>query len=398
VQQIPRFLRVSLYALLLIAGALSVPAIGRYGPIPTTTLLDGWFMLFIVTCFVRGKTSQRALLGVLIAYALTRVVPALYTEAPILDFLQAYRWVFYLLAMAYAVGRTWGPIGPLIKVMWLLLGMATTKAALTFLIAREGTRPGLLLENNFELALFSGLVAVLYRHLGRWKFGAVALLGALTVLSGSRSGALAFVVLAVFAVTQIPQTRANLFQRFLLLVAVPLLTLIPVYTFASRTETVRIDRLNFLDVFFYETHDWNVFNWLFGTVPITPLTDGCKSLAFYADLFATTNDGTCYSVILHAFLMRVIFDAGIFGAVLAFGVLWFTMRKAGTTRLLALCLLAIALVNSASVSGPNNPYVALPVLLAILTAGITPAPAVEAARAKRGPRRRYTRQVTRARL
>lgn len=367
-QQVPRLLRNALYAMLLVAGIVSVPLVGRFGPLPTTSLLDAWIILFVVTMFVRGRTRHWGLFLLLVGYGITRAVPALYTGAPLEDFAQAYRWILYLVAFSLAVGRPWGPVGPLVKVTWLLIGMALVKSVLTFAVARDGARPGLLLENNFELALFSGLAAVIYRHLGRGKFSMVVAVGLLTVLSGSRSGAFAFVAFALYAVTQLPATRANMFQRYLLAAAVPLLALVPVSIFASRTETVRIDRLNFLDVFLYETRNWDPVNWVFGTSPITPLTEGCSVLSFYQDLFASTGDGTCYSVIMHAFLLRVVFDAGISGLLIAFGVMYYVLRRAGVPYLLTATLLAIALTNSASVSGPNNPYVALPVLLAILIA------------------------------
>lgn len=67
--------------------------------------------------------------------------------------------------------------------------------------------------------------------------------------------------------------------------------------------------------------------------------------------------------------MRVVFDAGLLGLVLAFGLIISTLRKAGVGWPLTLAVTAIALSNSFSVSGPNNPWVALVVLIAILFAG-----------------------------
>lgn len=74
-------------------------------------------------------------------------------------------------------------------------------------------------------------------------------------------------------------------------------------------------------------------------------------------------------MIFHAFVMRVIFDAGLLGLALAFGVIIYAMRKSGVSWLLTLCITAIALANGLSVSGPNNPWVAIVVLVAILLAG-----------------------------
>lgn len=364
---IPRSLRIALYALLIVAGATSLPMIGKYGPLPTTGLLDIWLAIFSLVCIARGRTQLWGLFILILGYALTRLVPALYIGAPITDFLQAYRWVFYMIVLALGVGRYWGPIAPLVKVAWALIGMALAKAALTYFLAGDGERPGLLIENNFELALFCGLAVVLYNRLGRGKPVMIVMLGALTLLAGSRSGVFAYLVFVLFAVSQIRATRSNLFLRFLLFCAAPGLAVLPIVIFSDRAETVRIDRLNFLDVFFYETQHWNLANWLFGTVPITPLTDGCTRLAFYKSLFSSTGDGTCYSVIMHAFVLRVVFDAGIAGAILVFSVIWYTMRKSRASIPVSLAVVGIAVTNSLSVSGPNNPYVMLPVLIGVLT-------------------------------
>ena len=369
---VPKFLRGSLYAILLIAGLLSVPRLGVYGPLPTTTLLDAWIILFVIGCVLRGKILTTGLLLVLSAFLLSRVIPVIATLSPLEDFFQAYRWILYLAAFAVAVGRQWAPIRPMIMLMWALLIMAFVKAALTQVFIGSGARPGLLLENNFELALFCGTVAVLYRHMDRSRLWAIALLGALTVLSGSRSGAVAFLIVALYALIQARST--NVFNRFLLVCLAPILVLIPLWIFGERASpNGKIDRLNFLDVFLQETKGWDIGTWLIGTTPITPLSDAaCARLSYYNVLFSSVGDGSCYSVILHAFVLRVVFDAGLLGLFFAFGVTWYVLRRAGVQFTLAACLILIAFANSLSVSGLNNPYVAFPILLAILTAAGVP--------------------------
>ena len=385
--------RRTLYVILIGAGAASLPFIGQYGPLPTTALLDAWFILFMFAAISRGPLPAAGTIFALSCYLLfLRAIPAIWNGSPVEDFLQAYRWVLYLVGFALAVGRRWGPIGPLVKVMWALLGMALVKAAATFALLGPGNRPGLLLENNFEMALFAGLIAVLYHDLGRSRLWAIAALGALTLLSGSRSGAVAFLVLAVYALSQ--QRTRDMFLRYLAVLAVPLLISIPVGIFGARAaQSSNIDRLNFLDVFLRDTQSWNLGTWLFGTPPITPLSYGaCDRLAFYDRLFASTGDGSCYSVILHAFVLRVVYDAGVVGLLMAFGVTWYLMRKAQVRTSLALCLLGIAVTNSLSVSGLNNPYVALPIALAIMTASAV-APRLERAPRQEPSPRRYRQQL-----
>lgn len=380
--QVPAIMRLALYAIVLVSAVTSVPAVGAYSPIPVGLLMDGWIAALAVVCIARGRIVAPMAVAVVIVYSLTRLFPALATEAPMSDFAQAYKWLLYLFAFVVAIGRQWGPIRPLIRVMFLLLIMALAKAGLTVATSGSGARSGLLTENNFEIALFVGLIIVTYRHMrGRERFFAVVLAGAVTVLSGSRSGAVAFVILAVFVV--MTSTRLNLFFRYLLTLALPIAAWFAVSVFAERAESTggTIDRLNFLEVFRNETAVWDPFTWMFGTVPLTPLSpNACGALSFYENLFASQGDGTCYSVVLHAFTMRVLFDAGIVGLLIAFGVTLFALRKGGVRWPLTITLLLVAISNGMSVSGLNNAYVALPILLAILTAQI-PTPEEPAAKA-----------------
>lgn len=331
-----------------------------------TGLLDAWILLLAVWMFCATRIRTSGVLLLIFAYAVTRVFPAVVTGSPMEDFLQAYRWVWYLAVVALAVGKKWPRIKSLVNVTWFLIGLAILKGIATRILLGASVRPGLLLENNFEIPLFAGLVAVLYRHLGRYRVFSVAAVGVLTIVSGSRSGIIAFVILAVYAVTQ--NKRANLFVRYLAYLSIPAAGAAAYFLFAERFESEgQIDRLNFFAVFLREVDDWSPLQWIFGTTPITPLSpSACNRLSFFVNLFSSEGDGSCYSVILHAFLMRVVFDAGIVGLVLSFGLLWYLMRRARVQTALTLTLIAIAVANSASVSGPNNPYVLLPVVFAIL--------------------------------
>lgn len=364
-QAVPAVIRNGLYIMIIVAAVVSVPFLGKFGPLPTTTMLDAWVILFVLACLFWGRIYTTFALGLLTLYLLTRILFALYTESPTEDFLQAHKWLLYLVAFAFAVGRKWGPVRAMVRVMWVLLSLAFIKAALTFVVYGAGARPGLLIENNFELALFSGLAIVLYRFLGRGKIWVVLLMGGLTVFSGSRSGAVAFLVLAFFAILQAKE--ASPLVKYLLALLAPIIALVPLSIFEQRSG-LQVDRLNFFEVFLAETSKWDAINWIFGTTPITPLSSaGCYRLSFYKSLFSTEGDGSCYSVIFHAFLMRVVFDAGVLGLMIAFGVSWWMMHRARVQFGVAVALIAVAVSNSLSVSGLNNPYVALPILLSIVT-------------------------------
>lgn len=375
VRSVPRILRGALYAYLIVAGAAGVAALDGFSPLPTTALLDAWIVLFVASTLVRSKIEHFAAIALVAGYGIARVVPAILNASPAEDFLQAYRWLLYLVAFILAVSTQWGAIEPLRRVVLALVGMALLKAALSFAIAGSRERPGLLIENNFEIALFCGLILVLYHHLSSAQRGlALTMLAALMVLAGSRSGAVAFAVLIVYVLSQAKVSNAT--KVIAGAYALPLIAAVPIYVFVERARgATQIDRLNFLGVFLTETRNWDMLTWLFGTEPITPLSSsGCTRLSYYDSLFSTAGDGSCYSVILHAFVLRVVFDAGIFGLILAFLMPWRAMRWSAVPTLTALGLLGIAATNSLSVSGLNNPYVAFPILLAISLAGRDRAP------------------------
>lgn len=371
-QQVSPYLVRALLAFLVAAGLVGVAFLDQYSPLPTTELLDAWIVAFIGMGFLRGRTARLLLIFTLGGYLLTRLIPGWFDGDPLFDLLQAYRWVLYLIAFVMAIGRRWGPSKNLRALTLGLIGLALAKAVAVFAILGPGERPGLFIENNFEIALFCGLLVTQHRDLSTvQRIAGIGMLATLMVLSGSRSGAISFAILVMFALFQVRTTLAT--KIFVGAYALPAVAAVPVLVFIERQAQAgggRIDRLNFLDVFLSETSTWSVVNWLVGTEPITPLSPvSCGRLSYYENLFSSAGDGSCYSVIMHAFVLRVIFDAGLFGLVLAFVVPWFAMRAGGVQTSIAVAILAIAGANSLSVSGLNNPYVAFPIIVAILMAG-----------------------------
>jgi hypothetical protein len=359
----------SFYVMLLIAGVISIPSLKRGGVLPATVMLDTWLILFLVVTIFTKRIFTTGTIALVALYALTRVAPAVYNGSPTEDFLQAYRWLLYLIVIAVAVGQRWPSIRPLIGFTWAIIGLSLIKAALGYLIVGPSARTGLLLENNFELAMYAGLVVIVYRHVRpAWRIWLLALFGATTLLSESRSGIIAFAIVAVYAFTQVPSKRLVLQYVFACALFAVGAVVLSVFNERANASSYAVDRLNFFEKFQNETSSWNVLDWAIGSTPITPLSPAtCAELNAYDRLYSSTGDGSCYSVILHAFLMRVVFDAGIIGLLLAFGVIIYLMYRAGVEWRIAAALLLIAVSNSFSVSGPNNPYVIVPVLLAILT-------------------------------
>lgn len=376
-QNVPRFLERLLYVLLGVMALVSVVTLTGRPQMYPTIVLDMWLILLWVFLFFRGRTEYWALMWVFTATLAGVIALAVVGGSPMYDTLQAYRWVVYLIVLATAVGRTWSRPRGLVVFSWLLISLALIRYTLLVLLGLS-SRPTLLLENNFELALFTGLTAVTYKHMTpRQRILMVLAVGLLVALSGSRSGGVLFVLLVIYAISA--SDTSSLFSRYLLLWTIPIAGLVALDIFQDRTSSVEsIDRVRFFNVFLDDVSHWHLGNWLFGTMPISPMSSGaCQRLSYYEGLFSSTGDGSCYSVILHAFLLRVVFDAGILGLAVSVLAPIFLMRRAGVQWSLVLTLTGVAIANGLSVSGANNPYVFLPMLLAVFLARLpsTPMPA-----------------------
>ena len=362
--RLSEWLLVAMPAVLAIGGltTLTVP-----NPLPAVSLLDGGFV--IATGLLLPRASRRAypaILALLFLFLLRMTIACLGTGAPFWDALQAHKWLLYLIEAFVFLDLKINHPKRIVLATEILLAMALVKYSLVFLTHSAG-RTGILDENNFELALFCGLVAVSYRHMGPRRPILVALTGVVVVLSQSRSGSIEFFILLAYVVSV--STWRSPLARYLSALFVGASVIIPVVIFGDRNSGTVIDRVSFLNVFLSDTSRWSIFNWLFGMPPITPLSaDACYTLSYYQTLFSTAGDGTCYSVVLHAYLLRIVFDAGLLGLLGSFGIMWYLMSRSKVRLGLRLCLIAIAIANSASVSGLNNLFVVLPMVLAMLSA------------------------------
>jgi hypothetical protein len=210
-----------------------------------------------------------------------------------------------------------------------------------------------------------GLFIVTYDEMKKSRYLVLSAIAIEVLLSGSRSAAVGFVVVLIFVSLK---SRQSLLKSTFWITATAIGVLIPVYVLQLRgTNIDTLDRINFLNHFLGEVRGWDLLTWAFGTPPITQLNySTCQSLSFYSTLLSSSGDGTCYSVILHSFILRAIFDTGVCGLIACFYILNWVMKHAGVECILTLALLGLALANSISVSGPNNIYVIFPMIVATL--------------------------------
>jgi hypothetical protein len=228
-------------------------------------------------------------------------------------------------------------------------------------------RPGIFAENNFELLIPLILSVGVWSIRGRANKWEVVVLIMIVILSGSRSGALellltlAYIPLIVERKINLTSLLAIIFSGLLALGLVSILIL----TRGATLESV--DRFQFLLLFLNEAKEWNIFNWLFGMPPGTPLSAyTCEALNYYVDLFSKSGNGDCYSVIFHSMIMRMIFDHGILGLLFVLFALFKILNISGLAKKSNNVILLILLVNGLSVSSFNSVFAALPVLILVL--------------------------------
>ena len=206
-------------------------------------------------------------------------------------------------------------------------------------------RPGVYMENNFELIMLMGLVYLAHPYLGARRHWVFAGLAVTVLLSGSRSAALGLVCVYVFRYVRTSNRTGRSTLAGVAAVGWAVLSLFSAR--AAQDSGAQLDRLVFFQTFQYEVRNWPLWEFVTGSFPLTPLSPGsCGSLSFYDDLFSKTDPGVCYSVILHSFLMRAVFDHGLLGLVLLYGLLWLGLRRSGVAVRDALALLGLITLSA----------------------------------------------------
>jgi len=342
-----------LYGVLGLLALVGVVSPGQFNAAPAENLLEVAFLVAAALSIRRMRPTGQLLVAVAGAYVVVKtLLLVFYSEASLTDFLQAYKSFFYLVLLGAFVGAGVFERARLARFTTFLIAAFFAKYGYSVALGLDD-RPGVYLENNFELIMLLGLFQLAYPHLGArrdWLFGAVAVT---VLLSGSRSAALGLLIVYVFLYVRTTNRTWPLHLAGVAVVGYGVLTV-----FTSRAAVdggARLDRLNFLDTFLYEVHDWPLWEFVTGSFPLTPLSPGsCQSLSFYSLLFSRTDPGTCYSVILHSYFLRALFDHGVLGLVLLLTLLWLGLRRSGTSLRDTLAVLGLISVSGLSVSAFNN--------------------------------------------
>lgn len=276
-----------------------------------------------------------------------------------LDFFQAFKAFIYVGMISFLVGKNIFDSKRLGAFFFILLIMFFIKYAYSRAFEftpRMGGRPGLFAENNFEL-IFLILIFYFCAPMIRMRFLAFLALAVVVFLSGSRSAILALLVVYVFAFM-----RRFDWRFFGAAAVLGALVSLAVWVYFSRMDggLESIDRFQFMLVFLSEVEEWPWWKFIFGSPAITPLSvESCQKLAYYSQLFSYSGDGSCYSVILHSYIFRVIFDHGLSGLLYLIVFVWWAIRRNGGRVRDVFCVLGVLMSSALSVSSFNSVFVAM---------------------------------------
>ncbi|RBY89599.1 hypothetical protein [Blastococcus sp. TF02A-30] len=350
-----------LYGALLLLAVVGIASPGRFSSVPAGSLLELTFLgtaglLVLRSPRVRPAGWALLLVGGFYVFLKT-LLWAVYSDAALPDFLQAYKAFFYLVALGFLVGKQVFDGPRLAQFSTLLIGAFLVKYGYSVALGLAD-RPGIYIENNFELIMLMGLFYLSWPWLGARRNLVFLALAFIVLISGSRSAALGLICiyLPLFVRTSNRTWPLHVAGAGAVGYAV-------FWLFSSRAQQdagARLDRLVFMDTFRYEVRDWPIWEFLTGSFPLTPLSPGsCGSLRFYEALFSSSDPGVCYSVILHSYFLRAFFDHGVLGLALLYVLVWIGLRRSGVPLRDTLALLALISVSGLSVSAFNNVFVAI---------------------------------------
>ncbi|CAM0120496.1 conserved membrane hypothetical protein [Stenotrophomonas maltophilia] len=340
-----------------------------YNVLPAGPILEGILALCAVLILRTPKREMILPLMMATAYVVVSfILMSAYQPSNYLDFAQAFKAFIYIIPLCFFFKRDIFQRDKALIVLKILILAFAIKYAYSIALnitPRMGTRPGLLIENNFELIFLLIYFFVLHRDFGRKLTPWFLAVSFIILISGSRSSALALIVVFCGIYLKNLNTKTVFYVAGLAVLGSFSATIFLSRGYASG-GLESIDRFRFMLVFIHEIRDWTTLNYIFGSFPITALSpESCRSLSFYDVLFSYSGNGSCYSVILHSYFFRVIFDHGAFGLVLLFSFLAVALRKYGYSKMDVGVVIGILSASALSVSAMNSVFVTLAIALAI---------------------------------
>jgi len=331
-----------------------------------------FFIVFLFFFFLKGlsyvKFNRAHILYLLfyVSYTFYSLVYVLvYKNLNITDFSISYLSLFYLIILIIVSEKKYFTIELYRKIFKYLLYLFFLKylLALIFHMADQN-RPSLYIENNFELVMLLILYIVKNSLDVKFNKNDFVFVFMIFILSGSRSGIFSFFC-ALFLFDFGPSNKIKPLKYLFILLG----GLFTVYIFASRMgggNINEIDRVIFLKCFLYEIKYWNWRNYIFGNLPLTPVSQTTAiTLSYYKHLFSDHEHLIAYSVLFHSYILRVIYDHGFLTLVIVFSNVLNLLIKKGFNRNVSLSIIGIIFLNALSVSSLNSIFIIFPLFMII---------------------------------
>lgn len=326
-------------------------------------LYNHFFEIFLLALFFLNsfKLNKKFIPIVLVSliYVLGSFVYAvIINNTHVLDFLLVYKFFIYVLFLAFLVGKKILEENTFRKLYKFLLWTFFIKYVISVFVFKNA-RPVLFYENNYELMFLSLLFYLNFILVKKTSYWEQFLLALVFILSGSKSALLILVFLLVIVNYQFLYKKAHI-----IIPGIISLVLISLGVFKQRMggefNIENIDRFKFLMVFVREVKGWSFMDFILGAERITPLSDfACGKLGYYQSLFSYSGDGSCYSVIFHSYILRVIFDHGVLGLLAMMYIVFRMLIISNYSYKNALVVITIGTINGLSVSSFNSIYFVL---------------------------------------
>jgi hypothetical protein len=336
----------------------------------TEFVLEGTFMSYAFLAYWWTKRSE-AITGILVIrwlsflYVVLSYIYAVdFHNANVFDFLKIYKAFVYLFFLTFLTNKKLMTFTGANRLIVILFSLFLLKYILMIGTGRS-FRPIVYMENNFELMFLYALYLIRYSVTKEKYLLLLGLVGLITILSLSRSSLLMYSVLVLFVIyDSFKRTRV-----FIIPGAAIILGSVAFYIFSQRSSSLeQVDRYRFMLVWWSNVNNWNFFQWLVGAERITALSpDSCSYMNYFKMMFSYKQDGTCYSVVLHSFIFRVLFDHGILGFAALMYSVYLLLIKSRVRKDITLVFIAIVLINGVSVSSFNNLFFAISMVFLMTT-------------------------------
>jgi hypothetical protein len=218
-------------------------------------------------------------------------------------------------------------------------------------------RPILFMENNFEM-MFLLLLYIAYtkykKNIKLNSFETIILI-LIVFLSGSRSAIVTLFFILTILNFRIKLSIKNIIKLLLFFIFTFILIYIIFSERMSYSSLESIDRIQFLFYFLNDIHSWGIKEYIMGNPIITPVSnETARNLSYFSSLMSHKHDGSAYSVIYHAFDIRIIYDHGILGLLFLFYFINKVLKISNYDKKRRISIIGVYFLNGLSVSSFGN--------------------------------------------